>query len=448
MRIFTLIALIFTNSMLADMHSELNNFFDRFGSQSNLSTSGIYEGQKAGYLTGGGLTIRNSVMNRSPLTINLPKFDAGCGGIDLYAGGFSFINSQQLVDTLKSVGSSAMGYAFLLGLETVSPQVSSTIKNLQTWSNNINAFNINSCELAAGLVGSVWPRKTQASQHICRTVGGKKGMFNDYLSARHDCSQSSEHEHLRKNISGDPEYKDLLFEEYNLTWRVIQKEAYLANDQELAELFMTLIGTVVLSKEDKETRFRRMSSKIQDETFLKTLLEGGELNVYGCGRKKDCLVLHENKIHLTPEKSWTGKIQKELLKMQEKILSDVELSENEKDLLNKSNLPLYKIINVLTAYRHGYCPIDLYQISEIVAMDLLSKFLKEAIQLVREGCYQLKQSQMYSDQIDDFLVDLERVEKTVHYYETRSARLMEQEFQLMQKVQLLEQQIASEIILG
>jgi len=152
------------------------------------------------------------------MTVNLPKFDAGCGGIDLYAGGFSFINSDQLIGTLKSVGSSSIGYAFLLGLETVSPQVANTIKNLQTWANNMNAFNINSCETAAGLVGSAWPRQTHASQHVCRTLGGKKGLFDDYLKARHNCSQNSENKRFKKTISEDKEYRDLLYDDYNLVW--------------------------------------------------------------------------------------------------------------------------------------------------------------------------------------------------------------------------------------
>jgi len=448
MRILTLCLLVSSGVAFGDIHTELNNFFERFGSQSNISSSGIYEGQKAGYLTGGGLTVRNRVMNRSPLTVNLPKFDAGCGGIDLYAGGFSFINSQQLVDTLKSVGSSAIGYAFLLGLETVSPQVSNTMKNLQTWSNSINAFNINSCEAASGLVGSVWPRQTHASQHVCRTLGGKKGIFSDYLSARHNCAQSSERDSFRRKLSEDSEYQDLLFEEYNLAWRVIQKQPYLANDPELAELFMTLMGTVVITVNDGRPIYNRVPSKILDESFLQTLLEGGDLSVYGCDNPKICMALCEKKIYLSPEKSWTGKVQTQLLKMQEKILCDEELSEEEKSLLTKSGLPIYKVINVLTAYKHGHCPIDLYQISGIVAMDLLTQFLKESIQMVREACNQLKQAQMYSEKLDDYLVGLDRIESAVHYYETRSARLMEQEFQLMQKIQLLEQQIASEIIIG
>ena len=52
---------------------------------------------------------------RAPITaINLvafdpPRIDAGCGGIDLYGGSFSFINSQQLVQIFRAVAQNAVG---------------------------------------------------------------------------------------------------------------------------------------------------------------------------------------------------------------------------------------------------------------------------------------------------------------------------------------------------
>lgn len=433
---------------LANLNAEMNAFFDRFGAQSNITSAEIYEGQKAGYLTGGGLTVRNRVMDLKPMTINLPKFDAGCGGIDLYAGGFSFINDQQLIDALKGIGSSAAGYAFLLGLETVSPQVSNAIKQLQTWANTINSQSINSCEAAANLVGAVWPRETQASQHICKTIGGKTGKFNSFLAARHGCAQYSENESFKKSISENKEYNKLLFDEYNIAWKVIQEIPYLANDQEMAELFMTLMGTGLLSIVNDKLACYTFYSKINDEMFLKRLLEGGELSVYSCGGNGDskCLTLVEKKIQLSPESAWTGKIQKQLLSIQQKIFADEELSDLERGLLMKSTLPLYKIINVISAYKHGYCPIDLYQAADIIAMDLLTQFLKEAISLIRSGCLRLKMVQMNSTELDKYLSSLDRIEDSVKYYEIRTAKLMEQEFQLMQKIQLIEQEIASDIV--
>ncbi len=430
----------------ADLNDELNNFFDKVGAHVNTTSGEVYQGQKAGYMTGGGLTIRNRVMNSRPATVNLPRFDAGCGGIDIFTGGFSFINDEQLVETLKSIGSSAMGYAFLLGLETVSPQVSGVIKNLQTWSNKINALNINSCEVASGLVGSVWPKQALENQQVCRLLAGQKGMYSDFGSARGGCSQSAEFKKVKNSTEQDNELKDILWEEFNVAWEAIQKQSYLARDKELAEFFMSLLGTVIVRK-DENTCIEYFPSKICDESFLNTLLEGGEATIYECNNRKQCLVVTEKKIFLSPSTAWLGRIKNQLLAMQDKILRDQELSEEEKTLLAKSRLPLYKIVNILTAYKKGTCPIDLYHIADIVAMDLLMQYLREVIELIREGAFQLKRKQMYETPIKEYLEELNRVEQTVRYYESRSSQLMEREFQLIQRMQLIEEQLRAEIVL-
>lgn len=434
--------------LFADLNVEMNKFFNSLGASANVSSADVYQGQKAGYLTGGGMAIRSRVVNSNLATVNLPKFDAGCGGIDIYAGGFSFINSDQLVTTLKSIGSSAVGYAFLLGLETVSPQVANTIKQMQSWANTINSASINSCETASQLVGAVWPRNTMANQQICRSVGGKKKLFSDFIAARHKCSQLNQYEQLMNDLDGDGAYKDLLVDEYNVAWQAIQKQKFLLQNPELAEFFMSLMGTVIVRK-DNEISIEVWPSKISDESFLNTLLEGGEANVYACksDSKRRCLMLQEKTVSISHNHSWIGRIKEMLIAMQNKILNDEELSDAEREMLAKSKLPLYRIVNVLTAYKKGYCPIDLYQVADVVAMDLLVQFLREATELVRSGAKQLKNQQMYANAVDEYLDELSRIEDTVKYYENRNMRLMDREFQTMQKIQIIEEQIASEIVL-
>ena len=95
------------------------------------------------------------------------------------------------------------------------------------------------------------------------------------------------------------------------------------------------------------------------ESFVKTLLEGGELDVYKCTDKERCLVINEQKLKMEPIDSWTRKIKAALLSIQSKILSDAELDKNEMSLLETSHLPFYKIMNALTAYKKGSCPMDL-----------------------------------------------------------------------------------------
>ena len=49
-----------------------------------------------GHWTPGNLHLRAPVRSEQVATVNLPSFRSGYGGIDAFAGAFSFINSDQL----------------------------------------------------------------------------------------------------------------------------------------------------------------------------------------------------------------------------------------------------------------------------------------------------------------------------------------------------------------
>lgn len=211
---------------------------------------------------------------------------------------------------------------------------------------------------------------------------------------------------------------------------------------------MSLTGTVIVRKDDTLV-IEPWPALIGDESFLQALIEGGTTAIYRCSNTKDkqCLSLVKQHITIDKSTSWVGEIKSSLIRIQNNILADQEISETEKELLSKSKLPLYKIINVMTAYYKGPCPINLYQVAEIVAMDLLLQTLREVIEVVRAGVMQLQMAQMYDFNIKDYLEQLDRIEDTVRYYEVRIAQQMEREFQMLLKIEHLEEQIASEIVL-
>ncbi len=460
MRIFSALCLLLVVSMVSlsakptpDSHykrsgalnAKLNAFYSKLGGAANVTPAEVYQSQAAGYMTGGGVSMRNRVANTHPVHIDLPRFNAGCGGIDIYTGGFSFLQAGELVKVLKDIGGNAIAYSFLLGLETVSPQIANTMKQLQTWSNNINSIGINSCETASGLVGSVWPRNTHAKEHLCQTYGSQEGVFSDFIKGRQGCNEPSRYSTVRSKINKDPRFDGVLRDDYNLAWEAINTMEAFDGETHTKELFMSLVGTIIFRGDQK---VEVKPSKISDPNFLRAVLLGGDTTLYACEKdgKERCLVVEPKAVTIEPKNSWIEKVRVELLAIQAKILSDEELTEDQKNLLQKSSLPLYKIVNVLTAYKHGACPVDLYQVADIVAMDLMAQYLRDVINFVRDGASQLKRAQLFAHEIDDYLAELGRVERTVKYYETRAMQRMQREFQLMQKLEILEKQIAEEIV--
>ena len=181
---------------------------------------------------------------------------------------------------------------------------------------------------------------------------------------------------------------------------------------------------------------------------MTNLLEGGKISKYACKDSK-CLEIEEKEVDIGISNSWFTKIRTILSGIQVKVIHDQALDESEKGLLQTSRLPLFKIVNVLSAYHRGRsCTMELDNLSDIISWDLLSQILNEAIETVRKGCIQLRETSMFSIEIDRYLSDLEHVRKVVRRYEEQAKKGIDLEMRLIQKMQLLENQINSEIMIN
>ena len=102
----------------ADLQQEMDGMF---GTMTNVTAPTAHLGQRRGVITGGSLVARNGITNTNLVSFVPPSFSAGCGGIDLFAGSFSFINFNQFVQLLRNVAGNASGYAFQLAVGAMCP---------------------------------------------------------------------------------------------------------------------------------------------------------------------------------------------------------------------------------------------------------------------------------------------------------------------------------------
>ena len=78
-----------------------------------LSTSSdpaVYQTQRRGVISGGSFHARTRINETNLIGFIPPEFSAGCGGIDLYGGSFSFINSEQFNKLIRDIAGNASGY--------------------------------------------------------------------------------------------------------------------------------------------------------------------------------------------------------------------------------------------------------------------------------------------------------------------------------------------------
>ncbi len=120
-----------------------------------VTSPDYFQGQERGYYSVGSFSSRWSNTTDYPLTVEAPRIKAGCGGIDVFLGGMSFMNEEYLVDKLQSILTNAAAVAFDLGLKTLCEQCSNTIKNFEALADKLNSMQIEECAAAQGVVGVV-----------------------------------------------------------------------------------------------------------------------------------------------------------------------------------------------------------------------------------------------------------------------------------------------------
>jgi conjugative transfer pilus assembly protein TraH len=447
-----LIIILISNLAHATIDNDLKDFFASVGMKSNVSTSGAFQDQAAGYYTGGSLSARNSVKSAQLATLQMPGYRAGCGGIDAWTGGFSHISSQELVNTLKSVGSATLSYAMLLTMQTISPVVYNTVNELNAIATKVNNFNINSCEVAATMLGGVWPKSDQASKHLCQTMGTDLGGMSDWAAARHECGTKGARHNTLKNFGSDPRYKNMLVGEFNLTWKALQNNAFLQSDQELAELFMTLVGSIINKRIIASEKTRKGETKdkyvpttlpahLDQDSVLNGLLNGGKTAIYVCDTKEQCLHPVLQELNLPAANGFRYKVQNTLSTLIDKIHDDAAITEVEKDFLNATRLPVYKMLNVTTAYTKGTSPLNVEQYGDLIALDILYKYLMDIIDLVHDSVIHLKSVQVEGEQIDSFLKQLKLARERVTMRRTSAFQQMDNILSFIQSTQVVEKQL-------
>jgi conjugative transfer pilus assembly protein TraH len=405
------------NLAFAGVGKSMEEFWNGMGGYSNQL-------QSAGYYSMGGLYARTPIKSNNLAAIQMPSLKAGCGGINLYNGGFSYINADELTQTLKAIANNSSGFAMQLALETISPVIAEKVEEMQAWIQRINAMNINSCETAATLVGGMWPRQEQASQTICSTLAGGSGVATDYVIAKHECHTDRKGTNKKiKERSKDAE--DLLAEDVNLAWKAIKKSGLFNDgDQNLAELLMTLSGTIIIhgpSNDSDNPKYEYISGKATSNEVITVLLDGGSIKYHTCDETTKCLnITRDGSSHeITKEQAFKAKIEKMILGLVDKIKSDQELTEEERLFLNyKANIPIYKILNVYAAYSGAGALFELPNYSEAIALQILFEYLDDTLSKVELASNSLMIAS--DDQIKNFKNDIREARNRLNQREKKT----------------------------
>ena len=447
------LALLLTPVAQADMDSDLGSFFDGLNF-SNVTPAGAYQGQSAGYYTGGSVFMRAPQRNYTLFSVQWPKVRAGCGGIDLFTGGFSFINSQALVDMLRNIGEVAIAQAFMLALKVISPQIADTMSELQSWAQKFNNMNINSCEAGQQLVGGALEFFGQENG-TCMVE--RVNTYGDsYADAKIACGAGGELEstlNTAKNNNSDA--SKLMITEGNIAWKALMKNSFFASDTNLAEVVMNLSGTLVIKKTDPgtpdTTTLRSVKPSIlldgSGNRLIDILLKGGTASVDGCSDgtlENQCLEFAPKDVTIS-----TGLIEKTrtiLNNIQSKIVSDSALDAEETGLLESTALPVQKYLTVGQAYFSGGAMSDIDIYATLIAKDILYTYLNDLLGKMATSAKALQLKK--DDNIQDFHNSIIQARNEIRRYKDDTKERFDEALAFTEKTRTYEKALASRLSPG
>ena len=98
-----ILSLMASTAFSGSVGNDLKDFWERTGGGVNYTRPTAYQGQQAGYATLGSLYVRTRPRNSTLANIQLPSVRAGCGGIDIFGGSFSFISKDELIKLMEAI---------------------------------------------------------------------------------------------------------------------------------------------------------------------------------------------------------------------------------------------------------------------------------------------------------------------------------------------------------
>jgi len=371
-------ALLLCSPSKADINSELGDFWSRTGGGINVTRPTAYQGQQGGFITGGSLYVRSRPRNAALANIQLPSASAGCGGIDIFGGSFSFISKQELIQMMEAIMQNAAGFAFELALESLSPTVQETVAKLRDLMQQVNSMNINSCETGQLLASSIWPKIDSASQHICQTVGQQQGIFADAVARKHGCQTGQQNSTLGQ---AQGPLKDQVPLDINYAWKAIQKNAYLAGDRQVAEIFMTMTGTIIVTAlpNDGGAKRRVIVPRAFSPDMVEAFVEGGSLEALRCDTTSDCLNPSYTTLTIPAANAFFERVKGLVEGLATALANDTTPPANSAAIIGLTPTPVYETLKTAIAYKHQFVDDEVANIAELVAIEFAMMYIAQAL---------------------------------------------------------------------
>lgn len=240
----------FCTGAQASLQDSLNGMF----AMSNSTSAGAVATQNRGGFVGGGIALRSGIQSLNVAAFDPPRFNAGCGGLDVFGGSFSFINSAQLVALFRSIAANSTGMAFQMAISAINPTVGAMMEKFQKMVQEMNKAMGDSCQVAQKLfataknaIGTEEAVDSDASM-VAQATGSVSTFFDGITNRLTEFNQSAINiaktpAQLSKSKQGNPVWKAITATMANGSM-VNGSTLIDSNPQFSNEIMMSILGTI------------------------------------------------------------------------------------------------------------------------------------------------------------------------------------------------------------
>lgn len=429
--------------------ADVTSMFEDLGSYGNVTGPGAYEGQTRNYYTGGSIYLRTPNKNYQLYTVQAPGFRAGCGGIDMWAGSFSYINSEQLTAMLKNIGSSALGYAFELAIKSLSPLVADVMETMKNWAQKANQMNVNSCAEGRKLVDGVMKTWKEGMSETA-AVGGAGGAAPDYAASRARAADAGFVSSVLTSYLADPTLKEQVADG-NVTWRALKKIEGITNEER--EILMNMVGTVVFDRANDRVH-TIMPAGISVATFVGrgndenitlnkfhicSAVPASSSRTYDWTGDMSCMTPVEIPRYTMPW-SFSRVVRQKLISLRDKIMAKGGITADDIAFVGQTSYPVYRMLSI-SAATPGLSDTIIYGYEEIIATEYAAAYIIYLTDMLRDGLSHQRQltEKIQKEELTKLLTNISRLRDEVHqqrveaYKKAQNISLVAEQFDMLEK---------------
>lgn len=315
-----------------------DNWADKWFDNAVYDSPSSFDSQKRGYYTMGGFTARTTTSTDYPITISPPRLSVGCGGIDGFLGGFSFLDPDYLVEKAQRAMQAAPYVAFDMALKTMCKECADTLGKIEQITNFLNGIQLNECALAKPIATAMVERDPEALKGMLTEMTGVKNleeatdrMWSDTTS-KIKAADDKPIADLKSMIAGCPaDFRDLMQH-----GSIVQRAAAKVGMSDFADTIRGYLGDVWIESKtnDKIPIAKSVTSCPQNKRYsLDDMLNGRS---YIKTIDQQCVPSGSRPVRTV--------VYQKMESILTRIKNNQPLNSENQAFINQTNIPIYNIL--------------------------------------------------------------------------------------------------------